>query len=178
MCKIDLKTLESLKESNVKAFESIYRTYKGKIYNFVLGVLYDKSMAKDLTQNVFLSVCEHRKEIRPECNFQYYLFTIARNMVYRQTEKMLLAVRYEDYIREHSSEEDHSLEEKIDADSLETLILKLADQLPESRKQIFLLRFKSELSNKEIAATLSVSEGTVEKQISRSLAHIRKYIKY
>jgi RNA polymerase sigma-70 factor (ECF subfamily) len=90
---------------------------------------------------------------------------------------MLLAVRYEDYIRMHHSEEENSLEEKIDGDSLEALIMKLIDQLPKARRQIFLLRFKEELSNKEIAASLSISEGTVEKQINRSLAHIRKHAK-
>ena len=174
---IDITTLESLKQGNTKAFEAIYRTYKAKIYNFVLDVLYDKSMAKDITQNVFLSVWEHRKEIRTDSNFQSYLFTIAKNMVYRQTEKMLLAARYEDYIRTHRSGEDNSLEEKIDADSLEALINKLIEQLPEARRKIFLLRFKEELSNKEIAASLSLSEANVEKQISRSLAYIRKHAK-
>jgi RNA polymerase sigma-70 factor (ECF subfamily) len=169
--------LESLKHGDTKAFEAIYTVYKAKIYNFVLDVLYDKSMAKDITQNVFLSVWEHREEILPAGNFQSYLFTIAKNLVYRQTEKMLLAVRYKDYIRTHNSEGDNSLEEKIDADSLEKLIFQLIEQLPEARRRIFLMRFKEELNNKEIAASLSLSEANVEKQVSRSLAYIRKRLK-
>lgn len=177
LCDMNIKTLESLKQGDTKAFEAIYKTYKAKIYNFVLDALYDKSMAKDITQNVFLSVWEHRKKIRPDNNFQSYLFTIAKNLVYRQTEKMLLAARYEDYIQTYNNEEDYSFEEKIDAESLEALILKLIEQLPDARRKIFLLRFKEELSNKEIAATLSLSEVNVEKQISRSLAYIRKHVK-
>lgn len=172
-----IKTIEALKQGRVKAFETIYKTYKAKIYSFVLDVLYDKSMAKDITQNVFIAVWEHRHEIRPEGNFQSYLFTIAKNMVYRQTEKMLLAARYQAYFKAHNDVDDNSLEEKIDADSLEELILELIDQLPEARKRIFLMRFKDGLRNKEIAAKLAVSEGTVEKQIARSLAHIRMHVK-
>jgi RNA polymerase sigma-70 factor (ECF subfamily) len=174
---IDIKTLESLKQGDVKAFEAVYRTYKAKIYNFVLDTLYDKSTAKDITQNVFLSVWEHRGEIRPGNDFQSYLFTIAKNMVYRQTEKKLLAVRYEDYIRTYGSGKDNSLEEKIDVESLEAFIDTLIEQLPEARRKIFLLRFKEELSNKEIATNLSLSEVNVEKQIYRSLSHIRERLK-
>ena len=176
MALYSIETLESLKQGKVKAFETIYKIYSAKIYNFVLDTLYDKSMAKDVTQNVFLAVWEHRQEIRPESNFQSYIFTIARNLVYRQSEKMLLAERYQAYAKAHGDAGDNSLEEKIDADSLEKLIIELIDQLPESRRRIFLMRFKEELRNKEIAATLSVSEGTVEKQIARSLAHIRNGI--
>ncbi|MDR2809030.1 MAG: RNA polymerase sigma-70 factor [Tannerellaceae bacterium] len=173
----DVKTLEALKQGDTKAFEIVYQTYKAKIYNFVSDALYDKNVAKDITQNVFLAVWEHRADILPNSNFKSYLFTIAKNLVYRQTEKMLLAVRYEDYIRLHNSEEDNSLEEKIDANSLETLIAKLIEQLPAARRKIFLLRFKKGLSNKEIVEHLSVSEGTVEKQINRSLTYIRKHLK-
>jgi RNA polymerase sigma-70 factor (ECF subfamily) len=174
----DIQVLHLMKQGNENAFEFIFRKYHAKIYHFVSNTLYNKILAEDITQNVFLSIWDHREEIIPEKNFLAYLYTIAKNMVFRETEKMILSSRYEDYVhRIHSSEADFSTLETINADMLEETILRLIDRLPEARKRIFLLRFKEELSNKEIAEKLSVSVENVEMQVRRSLDYIRKHLK-
>jgi len=111
-------------------------------------------------------------------NFQSYLFTIAKNAVYRETEKRILAYRYEEYIKkERPTDADFSTEETIDADLLEETILRLIDKLPEARRKIFLLHFVEKLSNREIAEKLSISEENVEMQVRRSRDYLRKYLK-
>ena len=174
---IDIQTLNRLKQGEEKAFETVFKKYNAKVYNFVLSTLYNKNLAEDITQAIFLSVWEHRKNIDSQKNFESYLFKISRNMVYRQTEKMLLAYRYEEHIKMNASEEDFSLEENIEANSLEELIMELINKLPEARRKIFLLSLKGELSNREIAEQLSISEKTVETQIRRSLEYVRKKLK-
>jgi len=44
-------------------------------------------------------------------------------------------------------------------------------------RKIFLLHFTEDLSNKEIAKRLSVSEENVEMQVRRSLDYLRKHLK-
>jgi RNA polymerase sigma-70 factor (ECF subfamily) len=173
----DVKILTALRLGNEDAFEFIFRKYNARIYNFALATLYNKSLAEDVTQNVFLSLWEHKRDIIPERNFSSYLFTIAKNLIYRETEKMLLTFKYENYLKNHFNEDDYSSEEKIDAGSLEELIIQLIEKLPETRKKIFLLHFNENLKNKEIAAELSISEENVETQLKRSLDYIRKQIK-
>ncbi len=174
---IDILTLTSLKQGSTKAFETIFKKCNAKVYNFVLSTLYDKNLAEDVTQAIFLSIWEHRENIDPQKNFESYLFKTARNMVYRQTEKMLLAYRYEEHIKMNISEEDFSPEENLEASSLEELIMELINKLPEARRKIFLLSLKGELSNKEIAEQLFISEKTVETQIRRSLEFVRGKLK-
>ena len=175
---IDSETLHRLKSGDVDAFEDIFRKYNGKVYHFALATLYDKSLAEDITQNVFISIWEHRRDITSEKNFQAYLYTIAKNMVYRETEKMILAFRYQDYVTQLLlDEKDFSTEETIDAHSLEEVILRLIDKLPEARRKIFLLHFTEDLSNKEIAKRLSISEKNVEMQVRRSLNYLQRHLK-
>jgi len=175
---IDSKMLHRLKTGDVGAFERIFQIYKGKIYHFALATLYDKILAEDITQNVFLSVWEHRQNIDPEKNFQAYLYTIAKNLVYRETEKRILASNYEEHIKnDHFNEEDFSTEENIEANLLEETILRLVEKLPEARRKIFLLHFREDLSNKEIAKQLSISEENVEMQVRRSRDYLRKHLK-
>jgi len=175
---IESEMLRRLKTNDRNAFEYIFRKYNGKIYHFAQATLYDKSLAEDITQNVFLAVWEHRKEIVPEKNFQAYLYTIARNLVYRETEKRLLAFRHKEEVNNgYFNEEDFSTEKIIDARSLEEMIFQLVDKLPEARRKIFLLHFTNDLSNKEIATRLSISEENVEMQVRRSLDYLRKQLK-
>ncbi|MCL2649746.1 MAG: RNA polymerase sigma-70 factor [Candidatus Azobacteroides sp.] len=174
---IDILTLNRLKQGEAKAFETIFKKYNAKVYNFVLATLYDKNLAEDITQAIFLSIWEHRENIDSQKKFESYLFKISRNMVYRQTEKMLLAYRYEEYVKMNVSGEDSSMEENLEANSLEDFIMELINKLPDARRKIFLLSLKKELSNKEIAEQLSISEKTVETQIRRSLEYLRKKLK-
>ena len=175
---IDPEMLHRLKTGDVGAFEHIFQMYGGKVFHFALATLYDKNLAEDITQNVFLSVWEHRKNIVPEKNFQAYLYTIAKNLVYRETEKRILASNYEERLKKAApNEEDFSTEENIDANLLEETILQLVDKLPEARRKIFLLHFKEDLSNKEIAKQLSISEENVEMQVRRSRDYLRKHLK-
>lgn len=46
--------LKRLKVGDEKAFEDLYWTYSPQVYNFINSLLFDKSLAEDLTQNVFL----------------------------------------------------------------------------------------------------------------------------
>ncbi|MDR1505071.1 MAG: sigma-70 family RNA polymerase sigma factor [Prevotella sp.] len=174
---MDTKLLYALKQGNKSAFETVFRKYNAKIYHFVENTLYNKTLAEDVTQNVFLAVWEHRQEIVPERNFSAYLYVIAKNMIFRETEKMVLSYRYENEIHINQNEKDYSTEEAIDADILEETILRLANRLPQARKKIFCLRFIEDLSNKEIAVRLSISEKNVGMQIRRSLDYIRKHLK-
>jgi RNA polymerase sigma-70 factor (ECF subfamily) len=178
VCDINSQTLCLLKQGDEKAFEAVFRKYYAKIYYFVSNTLFDKMPAEDITQNVFLAVWEHRKNIIPEKDFSAYLYTIAKNLVFRETEKMLLSVRYENHIRQTRRDESYLFTpEIIDAYILEETVLRLVARLPKARKQIFLLHFEKKLSNREIAEKLSISVKNVEMQVRRSLNYIRKHLK-
>lgn len=174
----DTEILDGLRKGSPIAFEEVFNRYHAKVYHFVLSCLFDKSLAQDLTQSVFLSVWEHRAGIDPSRNFNAYLYTIAQNYVYRHTERMLLSVRYREHLMQHANPvATEEIEEELDYRLLEKYIWELIDQLPPARKEIFTLSRKNGLTNKEIALRLSISEKTVEAQITRSIHFLKKHVK-
>ena len=144
------------------------------MFNFIQSLLYVKSLAEDLTQTVFLKIWEKRTCIDPELGFDSYLFAIARNLVYKETENRLQSEQVNIALKDRSIETESLMEENIDADSLKEYIDTLVEQLPPSRKDIFHLSRRHHLSNKEIAARLSISEKTVETQLYRALRFIKQ----
>lgn len=166
--------LMRLKNGDKTAFESVYWTYNSYIFNFISSLLYDKSLAEDLTQNVFLKIWEKHETIDPAQAFDAYLFTIARNLVYKDSESRLLFETATVVLNRQSFESDTLMEEKIEAESLREYIDSLIEQLPPARKNIFQLSRQKHLSNKEIAEKLSLSEKTVETQLYRALQFLKQ----
>ena len=101
--KMDGNLLIDLKNGDEKAFETLFWEYNQHVYHFVYSLLYDKSMAVDLTQNVFLKIWEKHETIDPEQNFDAYLFTIARNLVYKETENRLLSEKLTESLLEEKN---------------------------------------------------------------------------
>lgn len=163
-----------LKYGDERAFESIYWMYNPHVFHFISSLLYDKSLAEDLTQSVFLKIWEKHETIDPNQGFDAYLFTIARNLVYKETENRLLSECITQALSGQVSESDSLMEENIDAESLREYINNLIEQLPPSRKEIFKLSRQQHLSYKEIAERLSISEKTVETQLYRALCFLKQ----
>ena len=171
---IDIALLKRLKEGDEAAFESIYWKYNSHVFNFINSLLYDRILSEDITQSVFMKIWEKHESIDLDKGFDAYLFTIARNIVYKETENRLLSESAFYALSQQQTNEDVLTEDKIDADSLRLYIDKLIEQLPLSRKEIFKLSRRDHLSNKEIAIRLSISEKTVETQLYRSLRFLKQ----
>lgn len=172
----DERLLDDLRNGNQKAFESIFFRYNARVYNFINSLVGNSALSEDMTQSVFLTLWENRTTLDSSKNFDAFIFTIARNMVYRHTEKMLNTYRYEEYVKTHISEAEYFNEDHIDKDVIEKLIMDLLEKLPPARRKIFLLKLREGKTNKEIASLLSISEKTVSTQIQRSIDFFKKNI--
>lgn len=174
---IDKATLIRLKEGCRESFEQLFRKYNPKLYNFAYSILFDKSLAEDITQSCFLKIWELRSDIDPEKSFPAYLYTIARNLVYKETERKIRMRQTVTFDEMDAPVADDTVSEQIDAGFIRSYIYQMVDQLPPARKRIFILSREYGLSYKDIADQLAISEKTVETQIGRALSFLRKNIK-
>lgn len=171
---IDKGTIEAFRNGQISGFEKIYRLFNGRVYNFVFSIIRDSSLAKDLTQDTFLLIWDRRANIDGANNLEGYIFTVAKNAVYQHIRRKLLLQKYINKSETNLEPENTCIEQKLDNKLFEEDVLKLINELPESRKKIFLLFWKSDMSYREIAELLSVSEKTVATQIHRSLQFLRE----
>ena len=88
---IQRSVLERLRKGDEQAFEVVYHAFHRRIYGFLLSSLgEDESAAEDLLQSFFLRLWEARSNIDVDKDFTAYLFTIARNLVYKELREILL----------------------------------------------------------------------------------------
>lgn len=111
---ITTQQLQLLKEGNKNAFEALYRAYNARIYSFVLSMIGDTGVAKDITQDIFLQIWEKRLNIDLEGNLGGYLFKISQNMVYHYVRRELLLQNYVDKLSNESADESVEIDEELD----------------------------------------------------------------
>ena len=162
--------LEALARDDRSAFDALYLKYAAKTEEFLYRMLKDHSEAEDITQDIFLKIWRNRTSIGAVDAFGPYLFRMARNPVNR-------SVR-ENYARRASLLPEYELPDSaIDSRDLLLLIRMVVEKMPEQRRRIFRMSREEGLSNDQIAEQLSISRRTVENQISRALAELRKLVK-
>ena len=173
MISVEKSTLRALKKGQIKEFEKIYRLYNGWVYHFICAIIKNSNIAKDLTQDVFLLIWDKRENINCDENFEGYLFKISKNMVYHYIKRELLL---QNYLGKREEIEDGNIsyiENDLDTKFFEDYIMKLINELPEARRRIFILYWKADMSYREIATRLSISEKTVSTQVQRSIHFLR-----
>ena len=166
-----------LQKGDEQAFKSLFKKYGTRLYQFSLKYLKDKDDAEDLLNEVFLKIWEIRQSLKTDLSFQAYLFTIAYNnirqrFIKKSREEKYIWIFTEEYLGNSLKDED-----RLDYYSFIERINGIIDLLPPRRKEIFILSYKDELKNEEIAEKLGLSENFVRKQLSIARKFIVQKIK-
>lgn len=164
-----------LKSGSFDAFEKIYKLYSGKLYNFVMKISKgDSYWAEEIVQRTFVRLWEIHDQVNPDKSLISYLCTIAKNLLLNIYQRQTVEYIYAEYVLESAQEySDNNLDEVLDGKLLAEYIDRLAEELPPSRKRIFIMSKRNHLSNKEIALKLNISESTVATQLSLALKFMK-----
>jgi RNA polymerase sigma-70 factor (ECF subfamily) len=161
-------------EGNIKAitFDDIFNLYYPRCILFATKLLGNRWDAEEAVQELFINLWSKNKLSSIDGSVKSYLFKAVFNICIDVQRKNKIKQRDE----VDSSSEDIIIpfSNPIMEEELDQHINNAISQLPEKRRQIFLMSRNEGLSYKVIAERLSVSEKTIETQISRSLKQLRK----
>jgi len=178
--KIQKEVIENCKAGDESAFAEIVLTYQKKVFNIAYRMLGNREEAKDLSQEVFLSVLESIKDLREEIKFEPWLTQITLNHC-RNRWKYLKRRHYfkTDSLNDPIETEDGEMERQVydPSDNPETLFEKKMVQqfvqrgllkLKEDQREMIVLRDLRGFSYEEIGRLLSLPEGTIKSRLHRA----------
>ncbi|SDE63274.1 RNA polymerase sigma-70 factor, ECF subfamily [Mucilaginibacter pineti] len=165
----DAERVALLKGDDQAAFTEIYRRYWSLIYAHVYKMLRDRPAAEDAVQEIFSSLWLKRQGLKDAANLKGYLYVNARNRVFNLIEQQKTRQNYLGAIAKYLNEEDLATLTLIDEKECAELLDRELAALPPKMREIFELSRKSDLSHKEIAERLDISEHTVKKQVQNAL---------
>jgi len=170
----DNELINLLKESDHSAYNEIYHRYFYQTYVHAYKKLRDEEQAKDIVQDVFAALWFKREHNLPTSNLPGYLFTAVRNKIFDLFAHQQVKSKYIESLqvfmtKQTSEPTDHLIREN----DLKAYIEKEIQTLPPKMKRIFEMSRKENLSHKEIAEQLNVSENNVSKQVNNALRALR-----
>lgn len=166
----------AVSQDDVKAFNRIFLTYQPKLFIFINGFIKDTEASKDLCEDVFLKIWQHRKRIENVENLNSFLFKMTQNAIFNYLKHNKISHEYVSQMLMGSVESENA-EEMILYHLLQEDIDKVVDQLSEQRRNVFRLSREEGYSNAEISTQLNISKRTVENHITASLHTLRKVLR-
>ncbi|MFA4870198.1 MAG: RNA polymerase sigma-70 factor [Pedobacter sp.] len=162
-----------LNQGDRKAFVEIYDRYYSLLYLYAYKKLKEREEAKDAVQDVFIALWNRREEIKFDISLSGYLYRSVRNralniFAHKNIESKYLA-SLDEYLKANHEGTDYLIREKEIAALIEIEI----NNLPLKMREVFLLSRTENLTYKEIAEKLNISETTVNTQMKRALKALR-----
>jgi len=169
-------TIEKLRNGDMVAFDIIYRFYSPKLFGFILKIIKVESDAEEIMQEVFMKIWEMRGEIETYTSFDSFLYTITYNKSITLIRKKISERKYVDFLKSLPELSEPAVIEGLQFSELKDQINSLIQELPPRQKEVFLLSREKELTYKEIASQLNISQNTVENHMVKALRYLRNSI--
>jgi RNA polymerase sigma factor (sigma-70 family) len=160
--------------SNRQIFVQLYDEFMPKVFSYIRYKVDSEQTTEDLTSLVFeKALTGFAKYSSDTSAFSTWIFTIARNTVidYYRTESRRKHLDLDVALDVPSAE--LSPEEQMEQQSEKECLLKCLSGLEEQDRDIIHLKFSAELTNREIARVLKLSESNVGVRIFRAIKKLR-----
>ena len=151
--------VSDIKRGSLPAFKEFFDDYYIMLCVFAARYLKDDEQCKDVAQEALAGYWERREDFDDIYKVKGYLYTVTRNSCLNILRHAKVSQdyqkNYEDELESESAFEDHVIEQET-----YLLVRKAVGALPVQMRKIIELAMQGK-KNAEIAAELSISEGTV-----------------
>lgn len=164
-----------LHRGDMHAFEAIYRRYWRKIFVAAFQRTGSRELCEEIVQDIFAALWNNREHVRIQC-LSVYLHTAAR---YRVIDHIHREMNLRAMIADRDATlVDNGTEESVLLNDLSGALQKEIEKLPARCQLVFKLSRERNLSIKQVARQLGISEKTVENQLSKAMKLLRMNLRH
>lgn len=168
------------KADDIALIEMLYDRYEQRIYKIAYSVLNDSYQAEDAVSETFIKLIKNAHSIwtMDQKKMDAYITKLARNTAvdqYRRNKREISRIVSVDTETDRESEiSENPIEDMISTLGSSQRVRELVDSLPDKYKEIIICIVLYELSGRETALMLGISEGTVRKRYERAKKLLKK----
>jgi len=167
------KEAENLTDQvDASIFEQVFKAQFKNLYAYAFSIVKDESVAKEIVQQVFFKLWQHKDRFRSIDALPPYLYKSVHNAALNHLEHLKVRAAYRQHYL-HASEEAATTPERLQAKEMESKIAEAYKALSEKSRLIFHLSRYEGLKYAEIARKLQLTEKAVEKHMTKALKIFR-----
>jgi RNA polymerase sigma-70 factor (ECF subfamily) len=178
-------SIDALRSGDRAEFARMVDAYSAPIYRLGLKMLGNPQDAEDVLQNTFLNALTHLADFQGRSSLSTWLYRIASNEALMLMRRKKPAFNIEDVQTEDSDEGlmpeifvDWSLlpEDELLTGESKSAIDRAIASLPENLRMVFVLRDIEDISIKETAEILNLTESNVKTRLLRARMVLREQL--
>jgi RNA polymerase sigma-70 factor (ECF subfamily) len=176
-------SIEALRAGDRTEFARLVDAYSSPIYRLGLKMLGNEQDAEDVLQNTFINAMTHFASFEGRSSISTWLYRIASNEALMQLRRGKNKVNLEDLQSENSDDVilpkifvDWSIlpENELLAGEGKVALDEAVQRLPESLRMVFILRDVENISIKDTAEILNLTETNVKTRLLRARMFLRE----
>jgi RNA polymerase sigma-70 factor (ECF subfamily) len=178
----DEELMFELSNGEVLAFDEIYLRYAKRLLGYYIRMLnFDKELAQDALQDLFLKIAEAPEKFDNTRSFKTWIFSVASNSCknfYRHKKIVSESVEAIKYTTESIDDAAFlNAARKMDALMFRKMLEEALNQLPAEKKEAFILKYQEEKTIAEIALIQACAEGSVKSRLHYTIKILEEKLK-
>ncbi len=181
----DEELVDRFRSGDEDSFRILVERHSPRIFNIIYRITKDRSLAEDLSQEVFLRVYRFLDGFKKKCRFSTWLYRLTVNVCFnaqrkRKGESKVVTLSHQvanvgsNPGTRELEDESFSPQKTLETEELARKIKSAIDSLPEVFKMTFILREFEDLSYKELAKVFRCSQGTIKSRLCRARETLRQ----
>ncbi len=171
-----------LNRGEVKAFDELYARYAQRLLVYFTRMLnYDRDLAEDALQDLFLKIAETPQKFDASRSFKTWVFSVASNSCKNYYRKQHVILKHADEMSFNKKNDGHydflALANKLDHSVFKQLLDEILEELPREKKEAFLLKYQEDKSIAEIAFIQNCPEGSVKSRLHYTVKLLEEKLK-
>lgn len=163
-----------------QAFETIYQENYHRVHAFLYRLSRDEDLSEELTQETFFRAFRKFRDYRGESAIFTWLASIAKFTYYEYLRKHKLSldtISLESVVETYCQAEGN-LEEQILSQAVYAGVRELLHTLPQNYRDVIILRIYAELSFRQTADAMGISENSAKVLYYRAKMKLKEKLEY
>jgi len=179
---INGQVIEACQQGDREAFHSLFEAYKDKVYSIaVYSSGGDRTVAEDVTQQIFLKLFTAIRQFRGESEFTTWLYRLVVNACLderRRRRRLLPWGATETTVAVNNVSDRKPQERQYARLEISEAVRKAIEELKPKFRLPILLKYIEGLSYEEIAEVMGCSKGTVASRLNRGHSQLAKRLSH
>jgi RNA polymerase sigma-70 factor, ECF subfamily len=174
----DIEAIRRLKGGDISGLEVLVTRYQRKAVQTAYLITHDEQLAEDVAQDTFVRLYQHIRSFDETRPFAPYLLRSVVNTALNSAEKTSRWVQYGSGTNVEGVADllllAASTEELSDKEQLKQQVESALKTLPPRQRAVIVQRYYLGMSEKEMAASLSVAAGTIKWLLNKARESLRQ----
>jgi len=183
----DTELIAAFKKGSLPAFTELVERHQRSLINFFYHFSWDRQVAEDCAQDVFVKLHRHLDTYEPQAKFTTFLYRVARNLWIDKLRagagdpkpvSLESPVSYgeERTLRDRLPARAATPLEILEKEEAEEAVRRAIDALPEEQKMVVVLSERQGLKYQEIGEILEIPVGTVKSRMHTAVEKLKELL--